>query len=222
MLEAEFGGSQDNPGLDNSENREYTTAEHAGIAQLVEHHLAKVRVAGSSPVSRFFLSPLPFTPSSKQSVEGFVLDIPDFHIYDSSKKGGEWIEMKSMPSGIAVLKWYLIIIGILSIAAGAILPPFAVGILKLVMEVSGEELAPIALVGGMAFLYGFLVIGWGILHVFVGLYLGKGHGWAKIAALIIGTISILSGGAILGILCLFIYLLSEECKAFFQTQTEGR
>ena len=27
-------------------------AAHAGVAQLVEHHLAKVRVAGSSPVAR--------------------------------------------------------------------------------------------------------------------------------------------------------------------------
>ncbi len=28
----------------------------AGVAQLVEHHLAKVGVAGSNPVSRFYLS----------------------------------------------------------------------------------------------------------------------------------------------------------------------
>jgi hypothetical protein len=28
---------------------------HAGIAQLVEHRLPKPRVAGSSPVSRFFI-----------------------------------------------------------------------------------------------------------------------------------------------------------------------
>ena len=27
---------------------------HARVAQLVEHHLAKVRAAGSNPVSRFF------------------------------------------------------------------------------------------------------------------------------------------------------------------------
>ncbi|TET46278.1 hypothetical protein E3J62_04695 [candidate division TA06 bacterium] len=132
------------------------------------------------------------------------------------------METRTMPTGVAVLKWYFIIIGILSIAGGVILPPFAVGILRLIMEASGEELAPLALAGGMAFLYGFLAVCWGVLHIFVGLYLGRGYGWTKIAALIIGTISILSGGAILGILCLFIYLLSQECKAFFQTQTEGR
>lgn len=28
---------------------------HAGVAQLVEHYLAKVGVAGSNPVSRFYI-----------------------------------------------------------------------------------------------------------------------------------------------------------------------
>lgn len=35
-------------------NFEQKYFDNAGVAQLVEHHLAKVRVAGSSPVSRSF------------------------------------------------------------------------------------------------------------------------------------------------------------------------
>ena len=38
--------------VDESRLSDYICCRHAGIAQLVEHNLAKVGVAGSSPVSR--------------------------------------------------------------------------------------------------------------------------------------------------------------------------
>jgi hypothetical protein len=56
--------------------------EHAGIAQLVERNLAKVDVAGSSPVSRFFLCPLthggvPKNDERKKSTGSVRADIAD-------------------------------------------------------------------------------------------------------------------------------------------------
>ena len=38
-------------------NRKPSVVNNAGVAQLVEHNLAKVGVAGPSPVSRSFWSP---------------------------------------------------------------------------------------------------------------------------------------------------------------------
>lgn len=40
--------------IDNSFEVGYKTNSYAGVAQLVERDLAKVEVAGSSPVTRFF------------------------------------------------------------------------------------------------------------------------------------------------------------------------
>ena len=42
--------------------------EHADVAQLVAHHLAKVRVAGSNPVIRSLCQPMVVWPNGEATV----------------------------------------------------------------------------------------------------------------------------------------------------------
>ncbi|MFQ5905109.1 MAG: hypothetical protein ACE5JA_00900 [bacterium] len=130
------------------------------------------------------------------------------------------MEARIMPTGVSVLKWYFIVIGIIFILVGAIAMPFIAVFFRVFMQAAGEfESFGMPSGGLLAYLYvfwGFVAILWGVFHVFIGVHLGKGNGWARIAALITGTISLFANGGILGILCLFIYLLSQESKAYFQ------
>ena len=56
--------------LDLRESNAYIFTAHAGIAQLVERNLAKVDVAGSSPVSR---SVFHGSGSSRETIQGSVV-----------------------------------------------------------------------------------------------------------------------------------------------------
>ncbi len=47
----------------------YCSVSSAGVAQLVERNLAKVEVAGSSPVARLFFFPLKFICSCLRPAE---------------------------------------------------------------------------------------------------------------------------------------------------------
>lgn len=120
-----------------------------------------------------------------------------------------------MPTGVAVLKWFFIIWGIITIIMGLVLPGMIVGMVRMAAETTGEVSAQ-ALAGGIAFMWGFFAICWGIFDIFIGLFLGKGAGWARIAAIIVGILSLLSIpiGTVLGILCLVV-LFGEEGKAYF-------
>lgn len=127
------------------------------------------------------------------------------------------MQARSMPTGVAVLKWYFILYGVLVIILSLILPSMIVGLMKTLMETTGEfELEAGALAGGIAVVYGFVGVCLGIFDILIGIFLGKGSGWARIAAIIIGILSLLSFpiGTVLGILCLVI-LFSDEGKAYF-------
>jgi len=125
------------------------------------------------------------------------------------------MESRSIPTGVAVLKWYFIIWGIITILMGLILPWMIVGMMRMAMEATGEVEAQ-AVAGGIAFFWGFFAVCWGIFDILIGFFLGKGAGWARIAAIIVGILSLLSFpiGTILGIICLVV-LFGEEGKAYF-------
>jgi len=125
------------------------------------------------------------------------------------------MEARSMPTGVGVLKWYFVIAGILSILFALVLPSIMATIMRAAMEATGEFGAGAA-VGGIGFFWAFCAICWGIFEIFIGLNLGKGRGWARIAAIIVGILSLPSIpiGTVLGILCLVI-LFGQEGKAYF-------
>ena len=125
------------------------------------------------------------------------------------------MESRSMPTGVGVLKWYFIIWGVITIILGLTMPWMIVSMMRMAVEATGEVGAE-ALAGGIAFFWGFFAICWGIFDVFIGIFLGKGAGWARIAAIIVGILSLLSFpvGTVLGIICLVV-LFSEEGKAYF-------
>jgi hypothetical protein len=125
------------------------------------------------------------------------------------------MESRSMPTGVAVLKWYFIIWGIITVLVGLILPWVIMGMVRMAVEATGEVGAQ-AFAGGIVFFWGFFAICWGILDVLIGVFLAKGAGWARIAAIIVGILSLLSFpiGTALGIICLVV-LFGEEGKAYF-------
>lgn len=128
------------------------------------------------------------------------------------------MEARSIPKGVTVLKIYFMIAGILSILMGLILPPIMMVAMRAAMEAAAEfSTTPVAF-GGVGFVWGFIFICWGIFMIVIGLQLGQGKGWARIAAIVVGIISLPSipVGTVLGILCL-VYLLGDECKAYFVT-----
>jgi hypothetical protein len=120
-----------------------------------------------------------------------------------------------MPTGVAVLKWYFIIWGAITILMGLILPSMIVGMVRMAVEATGEVGAE-AFAGGIAFFWGFFAVCWGIFDILIGVFLGKGAGWARIAAIIVGILSLLSFpiGTVLGIICLVV-LFSDDGKAYF-------
>ncbi|MFQ5905110.1 MAG: hypothetical protein ACE5JA_00905 [bacterium] len=125
------------------------------------------------------------------------------------------MEARSMPTGVAVLKWYFIIVGIISIIMALIVPSIFAAVMRAAVEATGEFGAGAA-VGGVGFFWAFFLICWGIFEIFIGLHLGKGRGWARIAAIVVGIVSLPSIpiGTVLGILCLVI-LFGQEGKAYF-------
>jgi uncharacterized membrane protein HdeD (DUF308 family) len=131
------------------------------------------------------------------------------------------MEAKKMPTGIGVLKWYYIILGIISCLAGLILPPVVGAIMRAAMTATQDSSAlplPVAGVTGVVLaIYGVFVVCWGIFEILIGINLGRGNGWARIAAIVVGIISLLSIpiGTVLGILCL-VFLNSDEGKAYFK------
>jgi len=128
------------------------------------------------------------------------------------------MEARTMPTGVAILKWYFIILGIISVAMSLILPPIILPLVLTSLEATEELCAVGAFIGVATALWALFGIGYGIFQILIGIHLGKGRGWARIAALVVGILSILNMpvGTVLGILCL-VFLLGEECKAYFQT-----
>jgi len=128
------------------------------------------------------------------------------------------METKKTPTGIVVLQWYFIVLGGISVLVGLVLPPVFATIMRAAMLEADPELYPISAIFGMiAFFWGFFGVAYGTFQILVGVFLGKGKGWARIAALVIGILSLLNipVGTVLGILCL-VFLLGEEGKAYFQ------
>jgi hypothetical protein len=127
------------------------------------------------------------------------------------------MEARKTPTGIVVLQWYFIILGGISILLGLVLPPIFAGIMRAAMLEAEPELYPISAVFGLiAFFWGLFGVGYGAFQVLIGVFLGKGRGWARIAALVVGILSLFNVpvGTVLGILCL-VFLLGEEGKAYF-------
>ncbi len=132
------------------------------------------------------------------------------------------MEGRSMPTGVAVLKWFFIIWGIISILLAFVLPSFFMAMFG-AMQGMGEELGDVgaeagAMLGGIMFVWSFFIICWGIFEILIGVFLGKGMPWARIAAIIVGILSLLSFpvGTALGIITLVV-LFGQEGKAYFQT-----
>lgn len=128
------------------------------------------------------------------------------------------MEARSIPKGVTVLKIYFIILGIIYVLMGLILPPIMMAVMRAAMEAAAEfGTAPVAF-GGIGFVWGFFLVCWGIFMIIIGPQLGRGRGWARIAAIVVGILSLPSFpvGTVLGILCL-VYLLGDECKAYFMT-----
>ncbi len=128
------------------------------------------------------------------------------------------MEARSIPKGVTVLKIYFLIVGILSILMGLILPPIMMVAMRAAMEAAAEfGTTPLAF-GGVGFVWGFFFVCWGIFQIIIGLQLGQGRGWARIAAIVVGILSLpnIPIGTVLGILCL-VHLLGDEGKAYFMT-----
>jgi hypothetical protein len=128
------------------------------------------------------------------------------------------MEAKKTPTGIVVLQWYFIILGCMSVLAGLILPPIFAGVMRAAMMEAEPELCPVsAIFGIIAFFWGLFGVGYGAFQILIGVFLGKGRGWARIAALVVGILSLFNVpiGTVLGVLCL-VFLLNEEGKAYFQ------
>ena len=131
------------------------------------------------------------------------------------------MQTKSMPTGITVLKWYFIILGILNILVALALPSMIAVFTRLTMEAAGQ-IAEAAVPSGIFLIWGFLIASWamcsGIFHIIVGLHLSKGYRWARVGAIIVGVWSLCSIpiGTVLGILCLA-FLENEEGWAYFYT-----
>ncbi len=128
------------------------------------------------------------------------------------------MEARSIPKGVTVLKIYFMVLGIIYAVLGLIIPPIFMRVMQAAMEASAEFSTPSVAFGGAGFVWGFFIVCWGIFMIVIGLQLGSGKGWARIAAIVVGILSLPSfpGGTVLGILCL-VYLLGDECKAYFVT-----
>jgi hypothetical protein len=134
------------------------------------------------------------------------------------------MEGRSMPTGVAVLKWFFIIWGIISILLAFVLPSLFMAVFG-AMQGMGEELGEVgteagamgAMLGGFMFVWSFFIICWGIFEILIGVFLGKGMPWARIAAIVIGILSLPSFpvGTALGIIALVV-LFGQEGKAYFQ------
>jgi uncharacterized membrane protein HdeD (DUF308 family) len=130
------------------------------------------------------------------------------------------MEEKKMPTGVAILKWYFIIKGILSVLSGLVIMMLfsliAAAIATLLGSIESAGVSK-ALCSALFVTLGLFCVLWGVFTILIGVHLGRGRGWARTGALVVGTLSLLFNGGVLGILCLFMYLLSQECKAYFQT-----
>ncbi len=129
------------------------------------------------------------------------------------------MELKKPPTGVVVLRWYFVILGSVSVTLGVVLPPVVMLIVRTAMVRTDPELCVLtSILGLIGVFWGLFAIGYGIFQILIGLSLVKGRGWARIAALVVGIISILNMpvGTVLGILCL-VFLLGEEGKAYFRT-----
>lgn len=128
------------------------------------------------------------------------------------------MEVKKTPTGIVVLQWYFIILGGISVLTGLILPPIITGIMRAAMLQAEPELYPVSAIFGLiGFFWGFFGVCYGAFQIFIGVFLGKGRGWARIAALVVGILSLFNVpvGTVLGILCL-VFLLGEDGRAYFE------
>jgi len=132
------------------------------------------------------------------------------------------MEARSIPKGVTALKIYFIILGIIYVVMGLILPPAMMTAMRAAMEAAAEfGAAPVAF-GGIGFVWGFFLVCWGIFMIIIGPQLGQGRGWARIAAIVVGILSLphFPVGTVLGILCLVI-LFGQEGKAYFITRPES-
>jgi hypothetical protein len=129
------------------------------------------------------------------------------------------MELRKPPTGVVILRWYFTILGIISVVLGVFVPPIAMLVARAVMVQSGAEIAVLAsIIALIGVFWAMFAIGYGIFQILIGVSLIKGRGWARIAALVVGIISIhnMPVGTALGILCL-VFLLDEEGRAYFQT-----
>jgi hypothetical protein len=128
------------------------------------------------------------------------------------------MEVRKAPTKIVVLQWYFIILGAISVLLGLILPPIFAGIMRAAMVEADPDFLPVsAILGVVAFFWGLFGVGYGAFQIVIGVFLGKGKGWARIAALVVGIIALrnMPIGTVLGVLCL-VFLLGEEGRAYFQ------
>jgi hypothetical protein len=120
-------------------------------------------------------------------------------------------------------------VGILFVVWGALTA--LVGVSTLALSVGAVALITSAGRGGQvaasltaaAFMtLAFIAIGWGLVHVFIGLPLRHRRPWARLFALILGSIDLLllPYGTALGCYALWV-LLSEPGKALFASSVSG-
>lgn len=116
------------------------------------------------------------------------------------------MEARSIPTGVKVLKWYFIIVGIFLCGAGLYLA---------VTETPGKPYDTVIIELLVYFLLG---VCYGLFHILIGVHLSKGYRWARIVAIVLGILYLvwLPVGTALGILCL-VFLLGKEGKAYFMT-----
>ena len=91
------------------------------------------------------------------------------------------------------------------------------GLLSSLMMGSGEDAAMAGIFGALGFAAGIILIGFGVLYIFVGRGLWQHQGWARIVTLIFAVIGLLGFpfGTVIGAIQIWLFGFQKDVKGLF-------
>ncbi len=130
----------------------------------------------------------------------------------------EQVVSKGRPDGITLLSALFWVLAILAIISGLFMVGAKDALIEIIEEDSGTSQSVIDFIDSIFIGVGVIMFILAIIYIVVGWGLWTLKSWARLAAIILAIISLISFpiGTILGIIILW-YLFKPEIKAAFQT-----
>jgi len=123
-----------------------------------------------------------------------------------------------VPSHVDFLGVLFIIWGLLTTLVGVSTLALGVAAAALITSRGGGSQLAAGVTAAAFTTLAIMAIVWGVIHVIVGVPLRRHHSWARLVALMLGSVDLLllPYGTALGVYALWV-LLNEKGKALFQT-----